>query len=184
MIMEAIHVGRGTSPIPPEAFAEPQASVAVGGDLGAEIAALAVQNGDAERTTSHAARDAEEQAEAQHDAAEVQAMRDEASSMRMEGVFDAATAVGTGCVKAECPSAAFVCEAYGKLGDGVWHAAQHTDEANAAGQRAAADQAKSAAQNQGEAAADADAYVKAAFDFYREYTSTAAQTQSAAIHRA
>ncbi len=181
--METIQVARGTAPIP-DAFAQPQIDIATSGDFGAEIASLAVQNGDAEVTTEHEARDVEEQAQARDDAAQVQAMHDEASSMRAEGVFDAVTAVGTGCLKAYCPTATFVGEAAGKLGDGLWHASQHHDEAAAAAQKASSDQAKGAAQNDGDAASDANGYVKAGLDFYREYVSTEAQTQSAVLHRA
>ena len=182
--MEAIQAGRGTPQTLAGEFAQPEIAVATGGDMGAEVAELAVQNGDAERTSAHEARDAEEEAAARADAAQVQALRDEASNMRLEGVFDAATAVGTGCLKMECPSAAFTTEAEEKLGDGFFHAAQHTDEANAAGHKAAADQAKGAADGDGAAANDANAYVKDALDFYRTYAATTAQTQSAAIHRA
>ena len=182
--MEAIQAGRAAPRTLADDLAQPGVDVAGDVDIGAEIAEAAVQNGDAERTTSHEARDAEEEAAARADAAEVQTMRDEASSMRTEGVFDAVETVGTAYVKAYCPSATFVGEAEEKLGDGFFHAAQHTDEANAAAHKAAADQAKGAALQDGDAANDANAYVKDALDFYRTYAATAAQTQSAAIHRA
>ena len=112
--------------------------------------------------------------------AQVKSMRDEASSMRLEGVFDAVTTVGTASSAYLRPPAGFLGEAGEKLGDGVFHAAQHSREADAAGHRAEAVQAKSAADKNADAAGDADSYVKAAFDFYREYSSTEAQTQSAA----
>ncbi len=182
--MEAIQTGRAAPPALSDESVNSPDDIADTGDLGAEIAAIAVRNGDVERDASHEAREAEERTEAKDDAAQVQDMREEASSMRMEGVFDAVTTVGTAYVKAYCPSAAFAGEAAEKLGDGFWHAAQHANEAEAAGQKAAADQAKGAAQDDGDAANDANGYVKAAIDFYREYASTEAQTQSAAIHRA
>ncbi len=182
--MGPIQLARGTAPTPEATAERPSVDIATSGDFGAEIASLAVQDGDAEVTTEQEARDLGEQAQARADAAQVQAMHDEATSMRAEGVFDAVTAVGTGCLKAYCPGASFVAEAAGKVGDGLWHAAQHDDEAAAAAQKASSDQAKSAAQDDAEAASDAKAYVKAGLDFYREYVSTEAQTQSAALHRA
>jgi hypothetical protein len=184
MIMNAIQAGRTTAPTVVDDSANSDVGSMASGDLGAAIAALAVENGTAERSTSHEARDVEEQAEAQADAAQVKSMRDEASSMRLEGAFDAVTTIGTAYIKAYCPPVGFLGEAGEKLGDGVFHATQHSHEADAAAHRAEADQAKSAADKNTDAAGDADAYVKAAFDFYREYSSTEAQTQSAALHKA
>lgn len=184
MIMNAIQAGRTTSPTVVVDSLDSDAGAIASGDLGAAIAALAVENGTAERKLSHEARDVEEQAEAQADAAQVKSMRDEASSMRIEGVFDAVTTVGTEYVKAYCPPVGFFCEGADKLGDGIFHAAQHGHEADAASHRAEADQAKSAADKDTGAAGDADSYVKAALDFYREYSSIDAQTQSAALHKA
>jgi hypothetical protein len=94
MMMEAIQRGRGAPSTLPDESVHSPVDVEDGGDLGAEIASMAVRNGDAERAASREARDAEERTEAKDDAAQVQAMRDEASSMRWQGVFDATTAVG------------------------------------------------------------------------------------------
>jgi hypothetical protein len=182
--MEAIETRRGPPATVPDESDDAPIGTSSSGDLGAEVASLAVEDGETERTTSHEERDAEEQAMAQHDAAQVGAMRDEASSMRTEGLFDAAAGVGEACVKVACPDAVPIADGLAKLGDGVWHAAQHDDEATAAAQKAAADQAQSAAQNDAEAGNDASDYVKAALDFYRGYVATEGQTQSAALHRA
>ncbi len=153
------------------------------GDPGAEIAALAVEQGSAERTTARAARAAEEELEEHEDAAAVQAMHDKASSMRTQAWFDA----GATCAKASCDQDKTDTElvaAGQKLGDGLFAAGQVNDDANAKAHEAAAAGAKDGAQDDTEAIGDASEYIKAALDYYREYASTQAQTSTAAIHRA
>jgi hypothetical protein len=183
------------------------ATMAAGVDPGEMIATLAVENGEAERTTAHQDRDAEEAAEAQANAAEVQAMHDEASSLRSQGLFDAATSVagaviGVACAQPAAGQATGVGQAAGnkpspwgivgghlsdgieKLGDGFWKAGQHNDEARAAADRASATQHADAAKDAGDAATDASGAIGSALDFARNYSSTVAQTQLAALHRA
>jgi hypothetical protein len=176
------------------------ASLAGGSDPGDMLAALAIENGKAERTAAHQERDAEEAAEAQANAAEVQAMHDEASSVRAQGFFDAATAVagaviGVTCAQPACAAAGnkpsplgivggHLSDGVEKLGDGFWKAAQHDDEASAAADKASAGQHADAAKDASDAAADANAAMSAALDFDRNYASTEAQTQLAALHRA
>jgi hypothetical protein len=153
------------------------------GDLGEEMAALDVQNGEVERRTADEQRETEEAAEAQADAAEVQAMHDEASSMRAQGVFDGVVSIASSAAKAYCPAAGAAIDAGEKVGDGFWHAAQHDDEANAAAQKAAANQADNAIKTAAGAVDDANAAIAAALDFDRNYTTTEAQAQLAALHR-
>jgi hypothetical protein len=62
-------------------------------------------------------------------------------------------------------------------------AAEANDDANAALHKANADQAKEAAEDMHEVQKDATDYVKAGVDFYRDYVTTAAQTQAAALHK-
>jgi hypothetical protein len=163
----------------------------------AEVAALAVENGEAERTTAHQERDAEEAAEAQANAAEVQAMHDEASSLRAQGYFDAATSVAGAVIGVACPAAAagekasiqsvvagHASDGVEKLGDGFWKAAQHDDEANAAADKASAAQHADAAKDASDAAADASATISTAMEFDRNALSIESQTQLAALHRA
>lgn len=178
-------------------------SVDCDGDPGAEMAALAVENGETERVNAHQERQAEEAAEAKADADAVQAMHEEASSMRAEGFFDAATSVAGAAIAVACPmpaaSSATSSQAAGatrglvaghlmdgvaKLGDGLFHASQHDDEANAAADKATATQHDDAAKDAAANAADASATISAALDFDRNYSSLDAQVQLAALHRA
>lgn len=167
-----------------------------GGDMGAEMAALAVKNGEAERATAHDERSVQEAAAERADDEQVQAMRSEASSMRSEGWFDATVGVASACVaigfapaqgateSADAIAGAHVIDGAGKLGDGFFKAGQHDNEADAARDKAAADRAESAARDVADAATDANASISAALDFDRTYVSLEAQTQSAALHRA
>jgi hypothetical protein len=153
-------------------------------DMGAEVAALAIENGDDERTTAHVERDAEEHTEAMADAAQVQAMHDEASNMRTQGWFDGGMAVGTAVLRAYCPAASAAIEGGTKVGDACFQSAQHDDEATAAAQKAAGDQAETAVKDATDTASDANADISTALDFYRTYTATEAATQQAALHHA
>ena len=167
------------------------------------MAALAVENGEVERTNAHQEREAEEAAEARANAAAVQAMHDEASSMRTQGFFDAATSVAGAVIAVACPvaGASSACQRESarslgglvaghlmdgveKLGDGFFRAAQHDDEAKATADRAIATQHEDAAKDAASGAGDASAAINAALDFDRNYTSLEAQAQLAALHRA
>ncbi len=194
-------------PVQTSLAAGARSAFACGSDPGEEVAALAIENGEAERSTAHHGRDAEEAAEAKANAAEVQAMHDEASSLRAQGVFDAATSVASAVIGIACPPAAaaspslasataagngssggifasHIVDGAGKLGDGFWKAAQHDDEAWAAADKASAAQHQDATKDASDAAADANATISTALDFSRNYTSIEAQTQLAALHRA
>jgi hypothetical protein len=201
MIMGPIQSGQsGPAPL---GTLPPLISVDCEGDAGAEMAALAVENGKTERTIAHHEREVEEAAEAKADDDDVQAMHDEASSMRAQGFFDAATSVAGAAIAVACPVpvagaatgsqaagatrglvAGHLMDGIGKLGDGFFHAAQHNDEANATADRATATQHEDAAKDADASAADASAAINAALDFDRNYTSLEAQTQLAALHRA
>ena len=172
-------------------------SLVVGsGDPAEEMAALEVENGEAQRTTAHQARDAQEAAEAQANAAEVQAMHDEAKSVRVQGYFDAGAAVVGAALSIACPVAStgmpttqslvasHLSDGVEKLGDGLFKAAQHDQEASAAADRASASQHADAVKNASDDASDANAAMSAALDFDRNITSIEAQTQLAALHRA
>jgi hypothetical protein len=192
MIMEAIQAAQSSRATPIDDSLDASDAALCSGDPGELMAALDVENGEAERTTAHQERDAEEAAETAADAAQLQAMHDEASSLRAQGVFDASTAVVGACLAVACPPAASGAATVGglvaghlsdgveKLGDGFWKAAQHDDEARAT----AAKQHADAARNATDAANDANANLGAALDFDRNYTSIEAQTQLAALHRA
>jgi len=192
MIMGPIQSEQSSRAPLPADYLPPAISVACDGDPGEEMAALAVETGEAERTNAHQEREAEEAAEAQANAATVQAMHDEASSMRAQGFFDAATSVAGAVVAVACPTSAatagqvagHLVDGGGKLGDGFFHAAQHDDEASAAANKASATQDEDAAKDAAERAADANATISAAVEFDRSYTGVEAQAQLAALHRA
>ena len=170
-------------------------SVAWASDPTTEVAALAIQNGEAEKTIAHQERDVEEAAEAQANAAEVQAMHDEASNVRKQGLFDAATAVAGAVIGVACPPAAgketlshFVlthaADGAQKLGDGFWKGGQNDDEARAAAARASAAAHADAVKDASDASSDASAAIGTALDFSRSATSIESETQLAALHRA
>ena len=83
--MEAIQPRRRIPTLDPGAYLETPSSLVCDGDPGEEMAALAVENGEAERTAAHQERETEEAAQTQADAAQVQAMHDEACSLRAPG---------------------------------------------------------------------------------------------------
>ncbi len=182
--MQAIQGSSSGLTADPGHILDTPASTVFDGDLGAEMAALAVENGEVERTTAHEERDAQEVAETQADAAQVSAMHDEASSMRAEGWFDAGVGIAGAGAKAYSPVLAAGVDATEKLGDGFFHAAQHADDADATAQKAAADQAQTAAKDDDQAANDAEARIGTVLDFDRNYSATEAQIQLAALHRA
>ena len=105
MIMGPIQSGQlQPAPLPGDAL-PPPIPVSCDGDPGEEMAALAVKDGEVERTNAHQEREAEEAAEARANAAAVHAMHDEASSMRAQGFFDAATSVAGAVIAVACPGA-------------------------------------------------------------------------------
>jgi hypothetical protein len=167
-----------------------------GGDLGAELAELEIKNGDAERSIDHTQRSVDEAAQQAADAAQVQSMHDEASSMVVgawvNGVIGVAAAgatvlippAATGGPSTWGMAASDLGTAGGKLADGLFGAAEHRDEADAAQDKAASDRYASDAKDAADAATSADATVSTALDFARSYVATEAQTQAAALHRA
>jgi hypothetical protein len=185
--------------------------VLASGDPAAEMAALAVQTGTTEHKTSTEARQAYEAEEASEDQDEVDAMRQKANDietegwiqgagMAVQGAMDVAGGVDglkmlgadssqVGIAKANDVSGIFRgtglgAQAAGSVGASVFRAHEANDDADAALHKANADQAKAAADDAHDAQQDASDYVKAALDFYRDYVSTDAQTQAAALHKA
>jgi hypothetical protein len=167
-----------------------------GGDLGAELAELEIKNGDAERSIDHTQRSVDEAAQQAADAAQVQNMHDEASSMVVGAWVNGAIGVAAAGASVLVPPAATggpstwgmaasdLGTAGGKLTDGLFGAAEHRDEADAAQDKAASDRYASDAKDAADAATSADATVSTALDFARSYVATEAQTQAAALHRA
>jgi hypothetical protein len=161
-------------PDPGSAFIAP-------GDLGAAIAVLAVQNGVAERWAAREARQADEAQAQTEEAAEVSALRKEALSLRTQaGVDVCITAIG---VAGGGATGALVAKVGTSFVDGWLGADQKGDEATAKGCEAAGADARSAADDAHDNLSAADAFIKAAIDFYQEYVVTRGQTANAAARR-
>jgi len=123
-------------------------------------------------------------------------MHDEASSMVAGAWLNGAIGVAAAGASVLIPAAATggpstwgmaasdLGTAGGKATDGLFGAAEHRDEADAAQDKAASDRYAKDAKDAADAASSADATVSSALDFARSYVATEAQTQAAALHRA
>lgn len=170
------------SAVLPSLLPEPAALVA--GDVGAELAALAVRSGQLQRAAATSARDADE-ARAQDEAnQEVQDIRAEAQSMRQQAWFDAATTVATATAGGKSRVLGSVLAGARALGDGLYGADQKDDEASAKGREAGINAARFAADAARDAVSDSRDFIRAALDFYREYVAARAQTSAAALRGA
>jgi hypothetical protein len=161
---------------------EPQAMLLAPGDLGAEIAALAVSNGVVERWAARDARQADEARIESEDAAEVKAIHSEAFSMRVEACFDVGVTVAGAA--AGGTTGGLIAKGGKAFIDGWLNADQKDDEAAAKGHEAASAGAKSAADDAHDNLAATDAFIKSALDFYQEYVNTRGQTAEMAARRA
>jgi hypothetical protein len=175
--------------------------LAMSGDPGAEIAALAVKSGEQQQTNAQAARDADRAIEVSEDQQQVAAMNQKADEIQAgglasglgmiaEGGFNVAAA---GLVasdgKESLNSAALkfdgtVLKAGASMNAATDSAFEANADASAAAAKSASDQAKSAADDENDAKKSAGDFINAALDFYKEYTSAQASANSAAIHRA
>jgi hypothetical protein len=158
--------------------------VPVAADMGADLAFLEVQAGQIQRSEATDDRNAEEKLADSEADQEVNALRSEASSMGSQAIVDGALAVvDAGGGGKSTPFGAVVSGVKGAT-DGLFGAAEKNDEANAKGFEAAAGAAQSGVQGAHDAVTDAEQLVQAALEFYKEYASTQAQTDLAALGRA
>jgi hypothetical protein len=137
------------------------------GDPGAELAALAVRTGRAQRQAARGLRDAEEAAAEREADAQVQTRHDKASSIRTQAWFDGAMTLGEQ-VAGGRSTVGCLLTAGQKLGDGLFAAEQQDDDALARGHEAAATHANNAAGNANDALTDANDCIRAALQFYGE----------------
>ena len=176
--------------------------VGLSGDLGAELAALAVRSGEQQETVAQTARDAEERIEVNQDDRQVDAMHKKAGDvlsdglteglgMMAEGGFELAAAGETTAAEGKPTADGYalkadgtICRAWSMTGDAFSKAAQANDDATAAAARSASDRARSAADDLHDAKKGAGDFISAALDFYREYTSAKAAADAAALGRA
>lgn len=185
---------------------DPNTTLALSGNPGAELAALMVKAGAAQRDTAQAARETQEKVEEQEDDAEVSAMRQKASDIQTAGwaeglgmAFEGAMGVAGAAVTAGAATGdagatrradgagigagGRVGSATGLIAAAYPKADEATMDANAAAHKAASDRARTAGDDLKDARKSGDDLVSAALDFYREYTGAKASERGAALHR-
>ncbi len=153
----------------------------ISGDVGAELAALAVASGEVERTAATDARNADEARAVSEAEQELQAIRSQAQSLRQEAWFDGATTVATLTAGGSSQALGSVIGGAKALGDGLYGADQKDDEASARGYEAGVTAARFAGDGAHDALSAASDFIRSALDFYKEYVTTRAQTSSAAL---
>jgi hypothetical protein len=185
---------------PPSLLPDPPTAL-LGGDMAAQIAALAVQAGQAQQDIDTKSAEAEDSVQDQAEAAEVTTMHAEASALRTSAWESGLLQVGAGACTIAGAGASLgggTAQAAGGMLKGVGEGlsggatiagglgkAAATDlEASATASKALADSAERAGGVDRDAKKSAETFVQAAIDFYREYASTKAQAQAAALHGA
>ncbi len=199
----------GTSTRSPEAggattlLPEPM-TVLAGADMAAQITALAVKAGQEQQDIDTKSTEAEDAVQDQADQAEVATMHEEASTIRAGAwesgilqisagactIASAAESVGANAgskaagIATGLKGSADILNGAATLAGGLSKAAGTDLEAQAAGSKALADAAERSGATARDSRKDASAFVQAAIDFYREYQSTKAQSEAAAVHAA
>jgi hypothetical protein len=196
-IDDAAPPSAATPASPSSATLLPEPTPMLGCDMGAEIAALAVRTGQLQQDVNTKAAEAQDTIQDEADAAQVSTLHDEASTMRSGAWSSGLLEIGAGAatmgsampgesanLSTALKGGAQAMQGGSTLAGGLSKAAATDSEALATQQKAAAD----AAQRSGQAARDgqknASDFIQAAIDFYREYQSTKAEAQAAALHGA
>jgi hypothetical protein len=204
----------GTTPTTPSAAPTsllPEPSPMLGGDLSAQIAALAVKTGETERDINSKAAETEDTTEDAANAAQVSLMHDEASTMRtgawVSGLLQvgagalsmasgavslngANTAAGSSAARAIAGQATMLgggsqcLQAGSTLAGGYFKAAETDTEALTTAEKGIADAAQRTSGDARAAEKDASDFVQSAIDFYRQFQATKAQADAAALHGA
>jgi hypothetical protein len=170
------------------------------GDMGAEIAALAVQQGTAQQNIDNQAIGEQDSVEDQAEQAEVQTMHEQATETRNGAIASGALQIGGGLCSmgagglgmSSLKNAASLStmmkggsEAFvggGTIAGGLGQAAATDSAALAAAQKSAGDAANRAGQTDRSAQKSASDFVESAIEFYREYETAKAQAAAAALH--
>ncbi|CAN5677877.1 hypothetical protein BH09MYX1_BH09MYX1_61160 [soil metagenome] len=184
-----------------------------GGDAGAAIAALTVQMGREQKKSAMANRRNAEATESAEQGQQIQALRDKADLVRVQGFVDAAMTVGEGAMKfgsdmntasseghkargesadqertgkegARFGGAASGFKASGQIVDGMFKGAIIDKDTDHAVHEQLASRAKRAVDDAVGDYDDAKKLLEKALDFYKEYTGAKNGAVSAAIHRA
>jgi hypothetical protein len=183
----------------PSLLPDPATALISSGDMGAQIAALAVQTGETERTEGHQERQTEELRAEQELDKEVQAIHEQASLTLVQGWTDATLAVATGVAGAASGTPAVgsggaggtasgvtsgsVIAASKSLVDASFGAGQKNLQANQTAAAGAVANANAAAQDAHDTISDASDGIKAALSFYQEYEQARGQTSLIAAQR-
>jgi len=181
----------GAAPLP-----APCASIIPPGDMGAQLAALLVKTGDEQRRQDETSRITDEKCEDAADKAQVDDLQQKAHDIRKEGLVEGLTTMGSGALEigAACAgsskawSGALTGASKGIKGGGeisgaAYKGEQTIDDANAASDKANADHAKRAADDQADQMKNDHELISAAIDFYKEYSDAQAQGRAAVLHR-
>jgi hypothetical protein len=189
---------------PASLLPDPSSGALVAGDMGAEIAALAVKLGKSEQDLNAKAAETQDQVEDAQEAAQVQTMHDEASTLR-DGAWESgmlqigagACTVASGGISAAGGTSNFMkalptmvkgvgegLNGAATITGGLSKAAATDLEANATASKSIADAAGRAGGVDRDTQKNATQFVQAALDFYREYETAKAQSQAAALHGA
>ncbi len=171
----------------------------VSGDAGAMIAALSVEMGRSQKKAASAARHNAEATEDAEQGAQIQALREKADLVRIQGVVDGALtlaegacAFGSSMKTAEGKSKAAAAYKGGadflgagkQLADGLFKGAIADKDTDAQVHEQLATRAKRAVDEATGDYEDAKKLLEKALDFYKEYTGAKNGAVSAAIHRA
>jgi hypothetical protein len=182
----------------------PEPSILLGGDMSAEITALAVQTGQQEQRINTTAAETEDTIEDKAEQSQVDLMHQDASETRAGAWTSGLLQIGAGAcsiasgVTSMAMTAGKTASAVsgilkggseglmggGTIAGGVSKAAATDDEALATASKALADAAQRSGATARDAQKSASDFVQSAIDFYREYQSTKAQEATAALHGA
>jgi hypothetical protein len=187
---ETTATSSATAPLP-----DPVVALATSGDVGAELAALAVQSGEAQRRTAQDIRDSLEDYLDSQQNQQIEAMRAKARDafgnafveglgIAANGGFDMTAAFSCDADKSKWTAGGTLAQGCAKMGSAFFAQNMANDDADATGHANAADHARRTIDDMNDACKGADGYVNAAIEFYREYVSAQGQTMNAALHRA
>lgn len=183
------------------------------GDAGAMIAALAVESGRSQKKAALEQRRNAEATETAEQNAQIQALRDKADLVRIQGVVDGAMTLGEGLLdfgkdmnaasaegaksegrlgdqaSADARAARYgggakLVKATGQVVDGLFKGAIADKDTDAQVHEQLATRAKRAVEDATGDYEDAKKLMEKALDFYKEYTGAKNGAVSAAIHRA
>lgn len=170
-------------------------ALALGGDLGATIAALIVKTAYAQKASQRDLRKVAEAAEKQADDHEIAALNSKADDMQNAGLYRGLGQIAGGAATAGSAlgngGGAKGIQALGETTQGAFSIVASNfdkdvvqDDANAKVAGEAATQAKAAIQDTRDQTEDASKLLDKALEFYKEYTSTKDQTTAIASRRA